>query len=84
MKAVNILNGKVYEVLTYKNLIYRKNDSESLPYYIFEISNLTEEEIPIGYEYTYYRIEGNLYSGFLTNVLESHASEQIDIWEMIK
>jgi hypothetical protein len=84
MKAVNILNARTHEVKSYKNLIYYETTNPSLPYYIFELSSKTEEEIPIGYEYTYYRIEGNLYSGFLTNVLESHASQQIEMWELIK
>ena len=67
MIAINIQNKRKYEVQNYKDILYYETDSRTLPYYILERSYDIESEIAYGYRYTYYKINDELYSGFLTN-----------------
>ena len=84
MNAINVLTAIVYPVHRYKNVMYYETESPSLPYYVFEPCSYGEEDIKVGYEYTHYKIDRELYSGYLTNNYKTFATQQIDIWEVIK
>lgn len=75
MKVTQLSNGKTYDVHRYKNVLYIKKDSSTLPYYILELSNKKIEDIATGYEYTYYKCGNELYTGFYSNTYKSFAKE---------
>jgi hypothetical protein len=84
MIAINLLNPNYqYEVKRYKSVLYFEQDSDENKYYILEKSYEKENDIQEGYQYSYYKINGELYTGFWSNVYESFhkETEQMELFD---
>jgi len=75
MIGVSLRDKKELVILKYKNVLYAETDSNSLPYRIFELEPLKEEEIKYEMNYGHYYINGVLYDSYLSNVYKPFAEE---------
>ena len=66
-KAINLYHNFIYDVFTFKEVLYLITEIKSCPYIILTLSNLSVEDIEEYHRYSYYVIDNKLYDSFYTN-----------------